>query len=57
MDLSTDYMGLALRNPLVASRVAAVADRRRRARDWPTRASARSCSTRCSRSSCAARRS
>ena len=31
MELSTDYMGLTLRNPLVASRVPAVEDRRRRA--------------------------
>ena len=31
MDLSTDYMGLALRNPLVASASPAVPDRRRRA--------------------------
>ena len=31
MDLATDYMGLALRNPLVASASPALADRRRRA--------------------------
>ena len=55
MDLSTRYMGLTLRNPLVASAspLSQTVDGVRRS---PTPASARSSSTRSSRSSCAARR-
>ena len=53
MDLSTSYMGLELRNPLVASASPLSLHGRRACSGSRTPASARSCCTRCSRSSCA----
>ena len=55
MDLSTRYMGLALRNPLVASASPLSATPSTAYGAWRTPASVRSSCTRCSRSSCARR--
>ena len=55
-DLSTTYMGLELRNPLVAS-ASPLSQTWTAYGSWPMPASARSSSTRCSRSRCAGTRS
>ena len=56
MELSTVYMGLDLRNPLVASASPLSLHRSTAFGAWPTPASARSCCSRCSRSNCGAGR-